>query len=187
MDHDHLEDYWYPFAIFAVVLGVGCAGALLRGEWMWAFGTYTAATFFRLVAGSAMNRMGDTESVNAWNNRYHRWVVIALNSVVGAVLLGRLVYDWFARHMHIGPLVFLACAFAAYFIAAKFTRPNTFGARVRSAALTAVLLGFMAALAYYSSYSNAVHSAIQAAIWGCFSFAVYRLRALQRRFGWADR
>lgn len=182
MDHDHLEDYWYPFAIFAVVLGVGCAGALLRGDWMWAFGTYTAATFFRLVAGSAMNRMGDAETVNSWNNKYHRWLVIALNSVVGLVLLGRLTYDWFARHTHGGALVFLACAFVAYFIAARFTAPNTFGARVRSATLTVVLLCTMAYMAWGRHWGLWVLVGVI-----MLDFVWLRLRALQRRFGWTNR
>lgn len=179
----NVEGGYRILASLALFFGLITVVALAMGAWVGAFFFYGLATAARLFAGAIMNRMGDAETVNAWNNRYHRYVVIVLNSVVGFVLLGRLAWDTFRHHMHIGPFALIVGAFIAYFIAARFTRPNTFGARVRSATLTIVILMIMAYLAlgmqYYGLYLLGGVLALLTA-W-------VRLAKLADRFGWADR
>lgn len=169
-------------AVFATLLAFMTVGAMFVPFWPAVLYFYAFATSCRLFAGGFMNQMGDTDTVNAWNNTYHRRLVIALNAGVGFVLIGRLGWDAFQYHTHIGPLAFLISAFVVYFIAAKFTAPNTFGARVRSAILTVVLIGVMSHLAWPCQWG----------LWALigvivFNITLLRLHALQRRFGWADR
>lgn len=174
--------HYFGLAVSALLLAVVTVYFLVKGSWVYAVDAYIAATCARLIAGGVMNRMGDVDAVNAWNDKYHRGVVIALNSVVGFVLLGRLAYAWFAYHTHGEALAALGLAFAGYFIAAKFTRPNTFGARLRSAALTVVLIGEMAYLAWPRHWGLLILGAVIV-----FNFVWLRLRTLQRRFGWETR
>lgn len=176
------ETIYWEIAAVCFLLSAGTVLGLTFGVWDNALSFYCLATFMRLAAGAIMNRMGDVETVNAWNDRHHRRLVIALNGVVGFVLLGRLVYDRFVHHTHGGALVFLALTFAAYFIAAKFTRPNSFGARMRSAMLTIVLVCTMAHLAWGQHWGLWVLSGVIA-----LNFVWLRLRTLQRRFGLANR
>ena len=183
-DREKKEIVYKFLAWWSVLLGVLCILSMLGSgtkAWMVAFGAYTMATALRLVAGAVMNRMGDAATVNAWNNKYHRLVVIVLNSVVGAALLGRLAWDTFTHRTHIGPFAFLISAFIAYFIAARFTRPNTFGARVRSATLTIVLLCTLAQLTHPAPVVWLLTGAL------LFNGAWLNLARLQRRLGWENR
>lgn len=179
---------------------IGCAGAALLagawsvvammvGAWTHAFLFFCFATLFRIAAGAIMNCMGDADAVNAWNNRYHRRIVIAFNAGVGGALLTALWYHrwdygefWGNQYGHLGTRWFLTVAVVLYFIAARFTRPNTFGARVRSAALTVALLGTMAYLAYPQYWGMYLLGGV--IVW---NFVWFRLRELQHRFSWKTR
>lgn len=154
---------------------------LSGGGWQATLHSFMTATALRLISGALMNRMGDAQTVNAWNDKYHRVVVIVLNSVVGAVLLGRLVYDWFAQGAHGEELAFFATVIVIYSIIAKFTRPNTWGARVHSAFLTTAIAMVMTWVNWPQHVSWIVVAAILA-----LCVAEERLSQLQRRFGWAD-
>lgn len=171
---------YLPTMILAFCVAVG---VLLGRAWWGALACYALATALRLTAGAFMNRIGDAEAVNAWNKKYHRKVVIVLNVVVGAVLWGRLAWDVVTYEHHVAALVFLTVAFVAYFIAARFTAPNTFGARVRSAVLTIVLIEIMAYLAFGMTYLG-LYVVFGMAVG---ILAVVRLAHLADRFGWADR
>ena len=184
----HKETYGV-MAATALLLGVGAVLGMWYQSWWGVLLTYAPATLLRLIAGVFMNRMGDAKTVNAWNDRYHRKLVIALNAGVGGALLTALWYHrwdygefWGNQYGHLGTRWFLTIAVVLYFIAARFTRPNTFGARVRSAALTVVLLGTMAYLAWPSQWGLYVLAGVIV-----LNIVLLRLRALQRRFGWADR
>ncbi len=177
-----LERVYLLLAVVSLGLALTSMGYIQTGPWILACICYTATTVFRLLAGTTMNRMGDAAAINAWNNKYHRLVVIGLNSGVGAALLGRLAYDWFMLHIHEEALVFLATALVAYFIAARFTRPNTFGARVRSVTLTVVLIGTMAYLTWPEQWGLWMLASVI-----MLNIAVLHLCRLQRRFGWEMR
>ncbi|MBI2552246.1 hypothetical protein HYW17_03050 [Candidatus Uhrbacteria bacterium] len=166
----------------AFICGVAAMMSIWNRKWVEAAILYMVATALRLILGAVMNYMGDPQVVNAWNNKYHRFVVIALNIGVGAVLLGRLGYDWFAHRTHEEPFIALSLAFVIYLIATRFTRPNTFGARVRSATFTVVLIGTMAFLAWPGQWGLCMLAGVLMLTAACL-----RLRALQRRFGWETR
>lgn len=175
------------YTIFAAIALWACLvniGYTVVGLLPNAFIAYAVATVLRLGAGAAMNRMGggDPATVNYWNNKYHRYLVIALDSVVGAVLLGRLTYDWFAHRRYGEPLAFLVTVIFLYFVIAKFTRPNTWGARVRSAFLTVAIAMVMAWINWPHHVSWVTTAAVIV-----FCGAGYRLSQLQHRLGWADR
>ena len=187
--------YWL-FAIMAIVFAVGASGYVALGLWSGAFYTYLAATAFRLLAGRVMIQMisgdpatvrqlrdgvpnaclVDLQLVNSWNDKYHRVVVIALNVGIGVVFLAATI--WY--RMWEGAFA-TALTFVVYSIAAKFTRPNTFGARVRSMFLTIYLAG---ALAHSAELPYGL--VILGVVLGT-QIAFFRLQTLQRRFGWKTR
>lgn len=170
---------YLPTLIFAF----GTAMVVLSGgTWKGVFQSFATATVLRLIAGAFMNRMGHSSMIAEWNDRYHRFVVIVLNAGVGFVLLGRLGWDAFRHHGPNDSFGFLATIFVGYLVAAKFTRPNTLGARVRSMMLTVALITTMAYLAWPGQWGLVILGAVLAMI-----VAALRLFELQRRFGWADR
>ena len=179
---DKESTYWGIVATALMCGFLAVMGIIPGKSWYFVFSWYIAATLFRLLAGAIMNRMGDAATVNAWSNKYHRVVVIALNAGVGAVLLGRVVYDWFAHHAHGEQLAFLTALFALYLVVTKFTRPNTWGERVRFAFLTVGVAMVMA-------WINWPHHEVLVGMAGTIAFCIagYRLDQLQRRFGWETR
>lgn len=185
IDQDLLRLSYVALAAMALLGGLMVCAGVVFGRWILAVFLYLLATIARIGAGSEMNRMGDAVTVNAWNDRYHRFVTIALNFGAGAVLLGELWWIRWSmgeRYDYMRARWFLTIAVILYIIAQRFTRPNTFGARLRSAILTAVLIGVMAHLAWPGQWGLWVLMGVIA-----LNITMLRLRALQRRFGWADR
>lgn len=181
-------------AIIALGFGIVAVESILQADWIWALSAYVLATGSRLLAGSFMNGMGDGWTVRTWNNKYHRLLVVALNSGIGVVLLGRLIYDWLVPPQpppmlvsYSGALTFLTLVLISYFIAAHFTRPNSFGARVRSATLTVMLIAVMAYLALRSAQPLFLFFIVDPLLAVAWALAVLRLQSLQRRFGWTSR
>lgn len=189
VEQELLEYAYQTLASTALLSGLAAVVWVVLGRWHLAALCYLAATVARLAAGSAMNRMGKAETVNAWNDKHHRFVVIALNSGVGAVLLGKLWWErwdlgvvWGNKWGLLEARWFLAIAIALYLVAQRFTRPNTFGARVRSAMLTLMLIGTMAYLVWPWQWGLIILAGVIT-----LNFVWFRLRTLQSRFGWANR